>query len=275
MKRTLDKRLAYFREQVFKPYQELFNRYPGELEHQAFIMELKSQQFAYGMEMMFRLELGKLMHGNDGLIFTCRNSEYQPGTDPHILKWKPETQNSVDFRLTLDFQLRQPDEIDRAEGITKPYLDYDSMPKVLNLWTYQGGNGSEDKWYGELFLTEEEWANLKALNQPLNDRIVECVMDEHRRWRFHKFRDDKENGNHFTVVESVITSIRDRVTEQDLIAKAKDIRTEWKRREREMKDRARMGVPNGALPNGNLMAGQKRAAEDQGGMRPSPGTPGQ
>lgn len=229
MKRTLDKRLAYFREQVFKPYSELYKRYPDEIQHLPFIMELKSQQFGYGIEMMFRQELGKLMHGNDGLIFTCRSTEYRPGTDPHILKWKPENENTVDFRLILDFPLVQPDEIDRAEGTTQPYYDYGAIP-TCNLFAWKG-NGNEDEWYGTLTITEPEWSKLIARNEPLDDRVVECYMDDKKQWRFHRFRDDKENGNHISTVESVIESIRDRVTESDLIAKAMEIRAEWKRRE--------------------------------------------
>jgi mRNA guanylyltransferase len=274
MNRTLDKRLAYFKERIFDPYKQLLNAFPEEKQYMHFIVELKSMQFSYAIEMMFRQILPSLPHGNDGLIFTCRMTDYKHGTDPNILKWKPESDNSIDFRLCLDFSLIQPDEQDRAEGITEPYYDYDALP-ICNLHSY-AGNGKEDPWYSTMFLEPSEWESLKSLNQPLNDRIVECYMDSRKRWRYMRFRDDKSTANHTSTVESVIESIMDRVTEKDLIAAAKGIRDEWKRRAaedlaREKKEVERKRVATGG--NGTIQ-GAKRKADEQGGGRPSPGPPG-
>jgi mRNA guanylyltransferase len=274
MNRTLDKRLAYFKERIFDPYKQLLNAYPEEKQYMHFIVELKSMQFSYAIEMMFRQILPSLPHGNDGLIFTCRMTDYKAGTDPNILKWKPESENSVDFRLCLDFPQIQPDEQDRAEGITEPYYDYDALP-ICNLHV-NVGKGEEDSWYSTMFLEPSEWESLKSLNQPLNDRIVECYMDSRKRWRYMRFRDDKTVANHSSTVESVIESIMDRVTEKDLIAAAKGIRDEWKRRAaedvaREKKEAERKRVATGG--NGTIQ-GAKRKADEQGGGRPSPGPPG-
>jgi len=238
--------------------------FPEEAQYAPFFMEMKTMQFAYGIEMMFRQILPNLPHGNDGLIFTCRNTEYCHGTDQHILKWKPEEENSIDFKLSLDFPTVTPDEIDRAEGITDPYKDYDAIP-TCNLLVYIGNN-QPDEWYGEMYLTEEEWENLKALQEPLHERIVECHMDAQKRWRYMRFRDDKHEANHISTVKSVIESIMDRVTEQDLLANAKRTRDEWKRRQQEEKDRAKGQVASNQ--------GLKRKADgEQGGARPSPGPP--
>lgn len=264
MNRTLDKRIAYFKERIFDPYSALLKKYPEEKPFQHFIVELKAMQVSYGIEMMFRQILPSLPHGNDGLIFTCRMSSYKHGTDHNILKWKPEAENSVDFRLSLEFPLVQPDAQDIAEGITEPYLDYDAIP-VCNLLVY-AGNGQEDPWYGTMYLETHEWENLKALGEPLDDRIVECYMDASKRWRYMRFRDDKQNANHTSTVESVIESITDRVTEKDLLAAAKGIRTAWKSREQKAKDAASQ-ASNGV--NGGI----KRKAEEQGSGRPSPGPP--
>lgn len=270
MHRTLDKRLAYFKERVFDPYKTLYKTFPQEIQYLPFVVELKAMQFAYGTAMMFKEILPKLPHGNDGLIFTCRNTPYKHGTDPHILKWKPEDENSVDFRLSMDFPLVQPDATDRAEGITSPYLDYSAMP-VFNLLIWVGNDN--DAHYGTLYLTEAEWEAWQALEVPLDDRIVECHMDAQGRWRFMRWRDDKDKPNHISTVESVIESIRDRVTEKELIDSAKGIRDEWKRREAEAKDASRKST-GGAGGAQAQAAGQKRKAEDQGGGRPSPGPQG-
>ena len=262
MNRTLDKRLAYFREQIDKPYRALIKQYPDEKQYQHFLVEMKAFQMGYGTEMMFKQVLASLPHGNDGLIFTCRNTPYKHGTDPNILKWKPADENSIDFRLSLEFPLYQPTKADIAEGITQPYRDYDAIP-VCNLLVYMG-NGVEDTWYGTLYMDTALWNELKALKEPLDDRIVECYMDDKQRWRYMRFRDDKTTANHTSTVNSVIESIKDRVTQEDLIAAAKGIRDAWKRREAEQ------------LEMQNQMANSaKRKAEEQGGGRPSPNPPGQ
>jgi mRNA guanylyltransferase len=275
MNRTLDKRLAYFKERIFDPYKALLVQYPEEIQFMHFIVELKAMQFSYAVEMMFRQILPSLPHGNDGLIFTCRMTDYKHGTDQNILKWKPEAENSIDFRLSLDFPLMQPDAVDISEGIAEPYYDYDALP-VCNLHVY-AGDGKEDPWYATMYIEPDEWDSLKALQQPLNDRIVECFMDSKKRWRYMRFRDDKSQANHTSTVESVIESITDRVTEKDLIAAAKGIRDEWKRREKEeaatkRKESERKRVASVGVPgSGN---GAKRKAEDGGGGgRPSPGPP--
>jgi mRNA guanylyltransferase len=131
-----------------------------------------------------------------------------------------------------------------------------------------------------MFLEPSEWESLKSLNQPLNDRIIECYMDSQKRWRFMRFRDDKTTANHTSTVDSVIESITDRVTEKDLIAAAKGIRDEWKRRvadeqAREKKDQERKRVASvGVSANVNGMQSAKRKADEPGGGRPSPGPQG-
>lgn len=262
MNRTLDKRLAYFKERVFEPYIQLLRNYPEEIPEQHFIMELKSMEFSYAIEKMFNEVLPSLPHGNDGLIFTCRTSEYKFGTDPNILKWKPETENSIDFRLSMEFPILKPDEIDISEGITEPYYDYDTIP-TCNLYAF-AGDDSEDPWYGTMFIEPDEWESLKMLNQPLNDRIVECIMDNQARWRYMRFRDDKTHANHTSTVASVIESIKDRVTSQDLMSAAPRIREKWKQRDEEQSNRqgkeAERKNTSSVDSSNKISAGMKRKA---------------
>ena len=72
---------------------------------------------------------------------------------------------------------------------------------------------------------------MKALETPLEDKIVECAMDEEKRWRFLRFREDKKDGNYMSVVNSVLESIRDGVGEKDLLGEAMEVRAAWKRRQ--------------------------------------------
>lgn len=231
--KPLDKRLGYFKEHVMKPYKELFQKYPGELQYMAFQLEMKEMQFSYGIEMMFRHVLPQLKHENDGLIFTCRGTPYQFGTDPHILKWKAPHDNTIDFRMHLNFPLVEPTPEERAEGITEPFVDYDSVPEARLLIFMGGDRGapSYDEFEDPLYLTEEEWEKLKALGDPLQDRVIECCLDPEGRWRLYRFRDDKNEANHVSTVRSVLDSIRDGVSEEDLLGAAKGIKDGWKLRQ--------------------------------------------
>ena len=271
MHRTLDKRLAYFKDKVYNPYQTLYTKYPEEIQYLPFIVEFKKMEFSYGIEMMFRDILPYLPHGNDGLIFTCRNSPYKFGTDENILKWKVANENSIDFRLMLDWPMIEPDEDEEREGTTSPYPDYDATP-IFNLSAFMGEG--QYSWYGTMYVEPAEWESLKSLGQPLDDRIVECYQDDRNRWRFLRFRDDKHEANHISTVASVIESIQDRISQDDLIRNAKRIRDEWKKRaaaeEAMLKQQAATRkssiAPPAALNGGQLNSGLKRKLDENGAL---------
>lgn len=234
MERPLDKRLAYLQQNIYKPYNKLFKKYPDELRFQAFKLVMKDMQFSYGITKMFNEVLPSLTHGNDGLIFTCRETAYKCGTDEHILKWKPAEENTVDFKLHLEFPMVEPDEQDIAEGFTEPYVDYESVPEAtLLVWLGDSGPSRNHSEYGALHITEGEWEELKGLEDPLIGRIVECYVDDQGRWRMSRFRDDKPNANHTSTVEKVIESIRNPVTRQMLEDTGPTIRDKWKARHNE------------------------------------------
>lgn len=218
-------------------------------------------EFSYAIEKVFRDVLPNLKHGNDGLIFTCRTSPYQFGTDPHILKWKPAEENSVDFRMHLEWQMitdspsppsspmSGSSSPDRSESSDEPYPDYDAIPK-FHLYVYapldrpgavpDPNQDGDYIWWGDMYVTDEEWENLKALNEPLDETIVECHMetidgrplegapDELRRWRFMRFRYDKSEANHVSTVKSVMRSIEDGVHKEELMGAWKGVREAWK-----------------------------------------------
>jgi mRNA guanylyltransferase len=231
MSRTLDKRLAYFRDRVYNPYKELYKKYPEEKQYLPFLVEFKNMEFSYAIDMMFKKILPELRHGSDGLIFTCRNSPYKHGTDDKILKWKPESENSIDFRLNLEFPLLDPDSEDEKEGRMSPVPDYDAMP-AFNLSVNYGSNRGEGyRRYATMYMTSEEWEKMKGMNIALDETIVECSQDKEGRWRFMRFREDKKEANHISTVESVMESIQDKVSEEDLRKAQANIRAAWKHRD--------------------------------------------
>lgn len=243
--RPLDKRLAYFKENVLKPYEAMYKEMPQEIQFRPFAIEDKSTQLSYGLPLMFReiIPKVKLLHGNDGLIFTCKNTPYQFGTDDHILKWKPPHDNTVDFLLHIVWPMLEPDPSDPDQTSHEDYL---SFPDSFDLYVNHGGDG-DYRLYGTMFVTEKEWEDLKATQKPLQDAVVECYLEpmsdangsQAPRWRLYRIRDDKIDGNYVRVVESVMESIEDHVTEEDLLEHANEMRTEWKKRETQAKEARR------------------------------------
>ena len=54
------------------------------------------------------------------------------------------------------------------------------------------------------------------MGQPVNGRIVECAKNQETgEWSMLRFRDDKLNGNHTSVVQKVLESINDSVSIED------------------------------------------------------------
>lgn len=270
LNRPLDKRLGYFKDFILKPYKTFYQKFPNETHSRRLLMEDKNTELSYGVEKMFREVIPKVkrVHGNDGLIFTCRGTGYRMGTDEHILKWKPPEENTIDFLLRIVWREYPPDHDDPDQS---PVVDYQALPARFELWVFAGGREEEYKFYDEMHVTEQEWEALKATNRPLQEAIVECYMEHSSnphpqngttvggggvRWRFHRLRDDKLNGNHVSVVDKVMESIKDAIGEEDLIRESPRWRETWKRRQAEEDAARRRGhgsqQPPGQYPGGGV-----------------------
>jgi mRNA guanylyltransferase len=216
--KTLDKRLGKLRENVMKPLEAWQAKHPNAQE--PFRVKMKQVHSPYHIQDMFMHVLPNLPHGNDGLIFTCKSTRYQFGTDNHILKWKPPQENTIDFKLRLgEFPTFDP-----KDGEAGEIPDYDAMPDKFILLV-QHNNNNYQSFQQDLFIDEAEWELLKRLGQQLDGRIIECYREPSGRWRYKReedgtprWRDDKKEANHITTVNSVLESIEDPVTEQDLVA---------------------------------------------------------
>lgn len=84
MNRDFSRRLARIDNMIIRPLKLFYQQYPEAAADQPFQIEMKKMEFSYGMTMMFDHVLPALPHGNDGLIFTCKDTLYEPGTDPHV-----------------------------------------------------------------------------------------------------------------------------------------------------------------------------------------------
>ena len=236
--RILDKRLGYFRERVHKPFVRCFEEFPEDRAHLPFYVDFKHMERSYGLQVVFDEILPNLPHGNDGLIFTNRNTPYHPGTDPNIVKWKPPDENSVDFRLYLEFPpLSPPSSPGSTNGvIPQPAFDYTASP-TFHLAV--GANNNNEALFSTMHVPSTDLSQMQSLGRPLDEAIIECYQDTEHRWRFMRIRDDKLEPNHISTVEKVMESINDRITKEQLTASTKNIRMQWKLREKEEMERER------------------------------------
>ncbi|KAK8374884.1 hypothetical protein O3P69_009724 [Scylla paramamosain] len=129
----------------------------------------------------------KLSHEPDGLIFQPELDPYQTGRCDHVLKWKPASHNSVDFKL-----------------------------KIVK----KGGEGLLTETVGELWVggLDQPLAMMKATKalREYNNRIIECKFDKGQ-WVFMRERTDKSFPNSYTTAVAVCNSIKHPVTKDILL----------------------------------------------------------
>ncbi|KAK2585956.1 hypothetical protein KPH14_010534 [Odynerus spinipes] len=128
-----------------------------------------------------------LSHEPDGLIFQPAKEPYCTGLSPEVLKWKPISLNSVDFRL-----------------------------KIVT----ETGVGIVPRKIGHLFVggLDVPYSQMKVTKQikDLNNAIIECKL-ENGQWVFMRVRTDKSFPNSVNTANSVYESIRRPVTTKYLL----------------------------------------------------------
>ncbi|KAF9789900.1 mRNA capping enzyme [Thelephora terrestris] len=227
MRRTLDKRYGRLKDWFYKPYQRMLTQFPQVAAQHPFRIAVKETNLSYHLEKVFEIDIPASHHGNDGLIYTCVTTPYTPGTDKNILKWKPPSENSIDFKLMLKFP-PSPNDPSQPDFFAKP---------VFALYAWLGGEGPKAKYepYDVMHVTDDEWERMKVSGEQFEERIVEVHWDPAvEGWKMMRFRDDKPTANHISTVESVIVSIRDGVEKEALLQKSGDIRTAWKARHNQL-----------------------------------------
>lgn len=128
-----------------------------------------------------------LAHEPDGLIFQPFDDGYVCGRCDIVLKWKPPSHNSVDFRLKVTCE--------SGEGL---------VPKKIGLLYV----GSLTTPFAQIKITKE----LKKYD----GKIIECRWDGCR-WVFMRERTDKSFPNALSTAEAVCSTIRNPVTEEILL----------------------------------------------------------
>lgn len=253
--KTLDKRIGWFKQNVLAPYHKKLLA-AANPDLRPFALKEKAFGASYGLREMFEVILPALKHGNDGLIFTCKETPYEHGTDKHILKWKPPHENTIDFKLRLGpFPLFDP-----ADGQPGLIPDYDAMPSSFELLVMHDRH--DYRKFANLVVTPAEWEILKGLNERLDGRIIECYRSPTGRWKYKaegdgspRWRDDKKDANHISTVHSVLESIENPVTQTMLLANEEDIKKAMYKRQ---------GKPYPSAPPLGERDAKKRRYDDTG-----------
>lgn len=204
-------------------------------------------------------------------FFPPRSARVDATRTIHSLKWKPPSENSIDFKLALRFP--------PTPG--KPMVPDFQIKPIFELHVWCGDDRGKPRYelYDVMHVEDDEWekyvcgdglsestltairARMKTSNEQLDDRIVEVHWDaDGEHWRMMRFRDDKPNGNHKSVVDNIIKSIADGIEKDvvrlppasplasphrslglcsQLLARSAAIRNNWKMRQ---------GAPTGPAP---------------------------
>ncbi len=152
------------------------------------------------------------------------------------MKWKPDDENSIDFLLNLIF----PSGTKESPHDITTLTPFDQIPPgtiyQLSIWTGSKGRDSHKIW-GDMYVPQDDWEKIQSSQDreiPLENAIVECRWDKKvgaaGRWRFMRFRTDKEKANFIEVARNVQESIRDGVSKEELVNWAVEIKAGWRQR---------------------------------------------
>jgi mRNA guanylyltransferase len=152
------------------------------------------------------------------------------------LKWKPDDENSIDFLLNLIF----PPGTNDSPYVITTLTPFEQIPPgtiyQLSIWTGGKGRDSHQRW-GDMYVPQGDWEKIQSSQDqelPLENAIIECRWDKKvgtaGRWRFMRFRTDKEKANFIEVARNVQESIKDGVSKDELVSWAIDIKAGWRQR---------------------------------------------
>lgn len=220
LKEALPMRLLHVKKELLVPRARLVGM---DFTQEPFSLELKEFYTVRDVAYVFNDVIPGLKHENDGIIFTPVPDHYVRGTCDALLKWKPAHMNTVDFRLIIEWRQRQPRyQIQMARGAMNVFAGWLDPPEP-------------DPEVDDEETLEKKRRQCRDL-QTLNGKIIECSFDHDWHtttyepgrdwsngmrykggWRYERPREDKNTPNDEGVVHKVMKSIKDNVSEEELV----------------------------------------------------------
>lgn len=121
--------------------------------------------------------------------------------------------------------------------------DYNNNDNIQNYrWDLLIAESNQrDVLFGELKLDSAEM-HLQWCRQPPDGKIAECHYDANwpTKWRFMRFRTDKDAPNHVSIVPKIMQSINEGMEIDELLGDdyLRSVRDNWKRREQERRTKS-------------------------------------
>ena len=194
------------------------------------IYDISQESMMFSMKRFFQTKhiryvfekfIPRLIHHNDGVIFTANSPPYVPGTCQTMMKWKPLDLATVDFECRVD-SLSIESDTERSVPLFKLYVHEKSQPKEF------GHLGFSDIHSYTEFCSRIDQVNYVIMECALaaSDSQMHVAFDPISKepinihstlWQFHKIRPDKPNPNALWVAQGVLDSIQFAVSKHDLI----------------------------------------------------------
>ncbi|KAH9385266.1 mRNA guanylyltransferase [Nematocida major] len=209
-----------------------------------FDVKIKMMHKSYGLAEVYRKIIPTLEHENDGLIFTCVNYAYRPGTCPAYFKWKPPHLNSVDFRMRKSSLADGLYALLVCTNRTEVVFDWywkDPMLSDLEENVKKRKGAEQTNHYGEI----EDYDSLDGKIGEFSYKRKEYTIDVSDyslrlgRWSLLRIREDKKMPNGYKTVVSVVQSIRENLTFKEIEGNVEKIRQNWRNRDKEMQARSK------------------------------------
>ncbi|CAB3410852.1 unnamed protein product [Caenorhabditis bovis] len=193
MKSNYKIRAECIRSEIIKPRNEAIARNKIKKERQVMSVRIKDFWDLVAVPKLFEPKfVENIGHEIDGLIFQPDHRPYVAGKCDFVLKWKPPSHNSVDFKLKI-------------EKIQK--------------------EGMLPEWRGLLYVLhhQEPFGTMKATNslKKLDGKIIECTLElDHagrpKEWKFMRERTDKSAPNALKTAQSVFDTMTNPITKEHL-----------------------------------------------------------
>jgi len=203
-------RVKLLAELVIRPkraYEEACGAGRYRAEREPFRVRVKDFYDLSRTEWVLRKWMPTLTHPSDGLVFQSGVAAYVPHTDERLFKWKFPHMNTVDFMVLQDTTgapvLCVTDSSGGMKDIAAVPMPQDVATDARGVSPTTAGFHTDDAEPGE---------------QLYVGLVAEFRWDAHRGgWSFLRVRRDKNHPNHESVFVKVWRSIRDGITQEDLL----------------------------------------------------------